>query len=128
MVAEDEVEESTTMHAPRPHHPSQASVEQPHRTWSYDHLGGNGLKTYPILQLPDRETHDVYDPGWGLGAGGLAKHLGATAAPAAREFAPSGAKAAPAATDSTPHLPPNANASVQKGFQPHRKKLFYFDA
>ncbi|SPO25020.1 uncharacterized protein UTRI_01534_B [Ustilago trichophora] len=94
------------------------------RTWSYDHL--SGLKTYPILQLPDRETHDVYDPAWGLDAGGLAKHLGQD-----------GTSSSSSQTPRTGHG--TERREVQMGFQPHqqqsqqqsnghRKKLFYFDA
>lgn len=87
-----------------------ARPHEPARTWSYDQL--SGLKTYPILQLPDRETHDVYDPAWGLDAGGLAKHLG---------------------QDRTNVSTNDVNTDgdgkrLQMGFQPHRKKLFYFDA
>lgn len=95
--------------------PASEDVEtgEPGRTWSYDGL--SGLKTYPILQLPDRETHDVYDPAWGL-EGGLAKHLGQEATPRA--------PIQPEAGDAG-----DAGAMVQQmGFQPHRKKLFYFDA
>ncbi|SPO22856.1 uncharacterized protein UTRI_01534 [Ustilago trichophora] len=91
------------------------------RTWSYDHL--SGLKTYPILQLPDRETHDVYDPAWGLDAGGLAKHLGqdGTCSSQTSGYA-SGTERE------------RGGGEVILGFQPqqqssgHRKKLFYFDA
>ena len=90
--------------------------EEPTRTWSYDHL--SGLKTYPILQLPDRrETHDVYDRAWGLDDGGLAKHLGHDAK-----------RAEGASTDAAAREGRDGTNSVQVGFQPHRKKLFYFDA
>lgn len=90
--------------------------EEPPRTWSYDQL--SGLKTYPILQLPDRETHDVYDAAWGLDAGGLAKHLGQVPADVQRGARPAHIERR-TSTD---------QGSVQMGFQPHRKKLFYFDA
>ncbi|KAN0059647.1 hypothetical protein ACQY0O_008218 [Thecaphora frezii] len=81
------------------------------RTWSYEALPG--LKTYPVLQLPNRETHDVYDSGWGLDAGGLAKHL--TGRPLREE----------GAGDAT-----GAGDAQAAGYAPsqHRKKLFYFDA
>lgn len=90
--------------------------EEPPRTWSYDQL--SGLKTYPILQLPDRETHDVYDAAWGLDAGGLAKHLGQVPADVQHGARPAHNERR-TSTD---------QGSVQMGFQPHRKKLFYFDA
>lgn len=95
----------------------QQQQQEPPRTWSYDHL--SGLKTYPILQLPDRETHDVYDPAWNLDAGGLAKHLGQDRSnqPKSQDVG-SGDGVADVASGNT----------VQMGFQPHRKKLFYFDA
>uniref|UniRef100_V5EX18 Uncharacterized protein n=1 Tax=Kalmanozyma brasiliensis (strain GHG001) TaxID=1365824 RepID=V5EX18_KALBG len=97
-----------------------AQHPEPPRTWSYDHL--SGLKTYPILQLPDRETHDVYDAAWGLDAGGLAKHLGQDArTPRMRQGSTDAGHEhrADEATDAR---------NTQMGFQPHRKKLFYFDA
>ncbi|KAJ9479832.1 hypothetical protein PHBOTO_003329 [Pseudozyma hubeiensis] len=95
----------------------QQQQREPPRTWSYDHL--SGLKTYPILQLPDRETHDVYDPAWGLDAGGLAKHLGQdrSSQPRSQDVGSSDRVADDAGGN-----------TVQMGFQPHRKKLFYFDA
>ncbi|KAI3476415.1 hypothetical protein L1887_62067 [Cichorium endivia] len=105
-----------------PPHVAQAAAsiplhhEEPPRTWSYDQL--SGLKTYPILQLPDRETHDVYDAAWGLDAGGLAKHLGQVPADVQRGARPAHNERR-TSTD---------QGSVQMGFQPHRKKLFYFDA
>ncbi|TKY85257.1 hypothetical protein EX895_006337 [Sporisorium graminicola] len=107
---------------PAPHHEAQ---REPPRTWSYDHLAG--LKTYPILQLPDRETHDVYNPAWGLDAGGLAKHLGQEArlprssTASTRQGDVEGSSTAGDAAE-------NGSSTVQMGFQPHRKKLFYFDA
>ena len=82
----------------------QAEAE-PGRTWSYDHL--SGLKTYPILQLPDRETHDVYDAAWGLDAGGLAKHLGQDAGANADARTPQSSQ--PKGTEEA--------RGVQKGFQ-----------
>ncbi|EPQ29648.1 uncharacterized protein PFL1_02868 [Pseudozyma flocculosa PF-1] len=91
------------------------AVAQPERpassqnTWSYEALPG--LKTYPVLQLPNRETHDVYDQGWGLDSGGLAKHLTGRAQREDSEGAPIDGQA-----DGGP-APPQ-----------HRKKLFYFDA
>ncbi|CDS01324.1 hypothetical protein [Sporisorium scitamineum] len=98
---------------------------EPPRTWSYDHL--SGLKTYPILQLPDRETHDVYDPAWGLDAGGLAKHLGQdTRLPRSSTASQQGGDGS--TTTGAAAQNGNGNGTVQMGFQPHRKKLFYFDA
>lgn len=96
--------------------PEDPHAEEPTSTWSYDNL--SGLKTYPILQLPDRETHDVYDKAWGLDAGGLAKHLGQDA----RTPRSSTREATPTAAEQ------DGSSAVQMGFQPHRKKLFYFDA
>ncbi|PWZ00874.1 hypothetical protein BCV70DRAFT_216219 [Testicularia cyperi] len=139
---------SLALHRHQPqHHPHQAQpqplydapvptamVEEPHRTWSYDHLSNDGLKTYPILQLPDRETHDIYDPAWGLDAGGLAKHLGAAPLNGQSSGHPSGSTAGGAQHGSSSSGGAKSVAtrgdgsSVQKGFQPHRKKLFYFDA
>lgn len=98
-------------------YPQHHAEAEPGRTWSYDHL--SGLKTYPILQLPDRETHDVYDAAWGLDAGGLAKHLGQDAGANADARTPRSSQ--PKGTEEA--------RGVQKGFQPQtRKKLFYFDA
>ena len=102
--------------------------EEPPRTWSYDRLPG--MKTYPILQLPDRETHDVYDTAWGLDAGGLSKHLGQGGDKVAAQTPRSSQEPGAAEKDAATEGDGAETSTVQKGFQPqpHRKKLFYFDA
>lgn len=100
-----------------------AQHQEPPRTWSYDHL--SGLKTYPILQLPDRETHDVYDPAWGLDSGGLAKHLGQD--PRTPRMRQGSSDVGEQTRDHRVDEGSDAR-NTQMGFQPHRKKLFYFDA
>ncbi|KAJ1034024.1 hypothetical protein NDA18_000896 [Ustilago nuda] len=105
---------------------SEAAGAGAGRTWSYDGL--SALKTYPILQLPDRETHDVYDPAWGLGDGGLAKHLNQEvkddeSVPRSGEVAQGEGDGGKVQVGFPPRQPP---AQVQGGG--HRKKLFYFDA
>lgn len=102
------------------------SVDGASRTWSYDGL--SGLKTYPILQLPDRETHDVYDPAWGLGDGGLAKHLNQNDIPVSgadvgEEVEGDGGKVQVG-------FPTKQSTSQThgQGVKGYRKKLFYFDA
>ncbi|PWN52546.1 hypothetical protein IE53DRAFT_272947 [Violaceomyces palustris] len=90
------------------HHP-----EPSNRTWSYEALPG--LKTYPVLQLPDRETHDRYDEGWGLGEGGLSKHL-------------TGRKIDEGLNDQNRAAQGQGRESNHHPAAPHRKKLFYFDS
>ena len=118
------------------HHPAavHASMSPSKHTWSYDALPG--LKTYPLLQLPDRETHDVYDAGWGLGDGGLAKHLTGRALNEQQQqheaqqlqqqeqlYQQQSRAAEQGSRDA------RGSSQVQTGFAPaHRKKLFYFDA
>lgn len=107
------------------------------RTWSWDNLPG--LKTYPVLQLPGRETHDRYDEGWGLGEGGLEEVL--TGRPKSRAAAPGAAAAAAGSSDPAqgqgqggtgPGVEPRSGR-VEAGREAasrqstHRKKLFYFD-
>ncbi|KDN53532.1 hypothetical protein K437DRAFT_979 [Tilletiaria anomala UBC 951] len=97
--------------APEGMHPSMSAVQlsrapsnEPTRTWSYERMPG--LKTYPVMQLPNRKpTHDVYD-NW---SEALAKK------PLAED--PAEEAKADAEADHTP--------STIKG-DAQRKKLFFF--
>ncbi|PWN99469.1 hypothetical protein FA09DRAFT_328862 [Tilletiopsis washingtonensis] len=87
------------------------------RTWSYEALPG--VKTYPVLQLPDRETHDRYDDGWGLGDGGLEEMMTGRKLP--RPAPPPSSTGAVAG-----HAPEGSSGTLPR--MPKRKTLFYFDA
>nr|CDI51795.1 putative protein (C-terminal fragment) [Melanopsichium pennsylvanicum 4] len=109
-------------------------VREEGRTWSYNQL--KGLKTYPILQLPERgETHDVYDAAWGLGDGGLARHLGKEAkkGEVVDKCTSRNAKQGGGGCDGDDDEQTKQEEAykVRVGFQNHgnsRKKLFFFDA
>lgn len=84
------------------------------RTWSYEALPG--LKTYPVLQLPGRETHDRYDDGWGVS--GLDELLNGK-----KSVVKEGESNAQGFTANSPAVRP----TPQRPASAHRKKLFYFD-
>ncbi|CEH17268.1 hypothetical protein CBOM_03325 [Ceraceosorus bombacis] len=81
------------------------------RTWSYEALPG--MKTYPVLNLPGRVTHDRYDEGWNLGEGDLEELMTGRRTPAPAS------SAEPNAAEPATHTTPQSS---------RRKTLFYFDA
>jgi hypothetical protein len=72
-----------------------------------------------VLQLPDRETHDRYDDGWGLGDGGLEEMMTGRKLP--RPAPPPSSTGAVAG-----HAPEGSSGTLPR--MPKRKTLFYFDA
>lgn len=87
--------------------PPSSGAAVPPRTWSYDHL--EGMRMYPLMQLPSAPVHDTYLPTW-------------RAPEAADPPAPPVSASLPAFR--ARGAPRDAAHGTRSG---HRKSLFFFD-